>query len=196
MDTLHKTDIMAVRTHEEMKDVLMSPESSGPNVHYYMIRGGSQKKNITVLESGTVGGEYIKAYGHYHVDELPEIYTVLSGEGIMLLQERKKLSSGELIDNEVESIKAIYFSAGSVITVPPKSGHLIINIGESWLVTSDDSPVAMSKNEKASWPIHADYKPVKDNRGFAYYVVSKDGNPDFIKNPNYKNVPNIIIEKN
>ena len=40
-----------------MKDVLMNPEANGPDIHYYMIRGGSEKKNITVWETGTVGGE-------------------------------------------------------------------------------------------------------------------------------------------
>ena len=38
-----------------------------------MIRGGTDKRNITVWEPGTVGGEYIKAYGHYHVGDLNEM---------------------------------------------------------------------------------------------------------------------------
>ena len=76
----------ASRKHEEMKEVLMSPESAGPAVHYYMIRGGKDKKNITILESGTIGGEYIKTYGHYHVGDLDETYWILLGEGVALLQ--------------------------------------------------------------------------------------------------------------
>src|SRR3989338_9251697 len=62
----------ASRSHEKMKDVLMTPDAQGPATHYYMIRGGSKKRNITVWESGTVGGEYIKTYGHYHVGNLDE----------------------------------------------------------------------------------------------------------------------------
>lgn len=185
----------AVRTHEEMKDVLYSPSSAGPAIYYYMIRGGNQKKNITILESGTVGSEYIKAYGHYHVDGLGEVYTVLSGEGIMLLQERKKNDDGTFRNDEIESVKAVFISAGSVVTIPPKVGHLIINTGEDWLVTSDNSPVAMTSDEKTSWPIHADYKPLKELHGFAYYVVEGDGGQIFVKNPNYKYVPEVIIEK-
>ncbi|MEK7228140.1 MAG: glucose-6-phosphate isomerase family protein [Patescibacteria group bacterium] len=184
----------AVRTHEEMKDVLYSPESAGPAVYYYMIRGGDYKKNITILESGTVGGEYIKAYGHYHVDGLGETYTVLSGEGIVLLQERKKKDDGSFCNDEIESVKAIFISAGSVVTIPPKVGHLIINIGEGWLVTSDNSPVALTVDEKTSWPVHADYKPLKELHGFAYYVIKEDDGQIFVKNPNYKNIPEIIIE--
>src|SRR3989344_4144912 len=76
----------ASRTHEMMKDVLMHPEAEGPAIHYYMIRGGKDKQNVTVWETGTVGGEYIKTYGHYHVGELDETYQIVQGEGIALLQ--------------------------------------------------------------------------------------------------------------
>ena len=69
----------AERTHEKMRDVLMHPDEKGPNIHYYMIRGGIDKSNITVWENGTIGGEYIKAYGHYHVGNLEEVYYVLQG---------------------------------------------------------------------------------------------------------------------
>ena len=184
-------DPFAIRTDQEMKDVLMSPESVGPLNHYYMVRGGSTKKNITVIESGDVGGEYIKTYGHYHIDDLAETYTILSGDGIVLLQSRKKGSNGEIINNEVESVTAVFVKTGSVVNIPAKAGHLLINIGHNWLVTKDDSPVALTDQEQASWPIHADYSAVKEMRGFAYYVVNKDGLPDFVKNPNYKNIPNI-----
>ncbi len=47
----------AERTHEKMKEVLMEPEAEGPAIHYYMIRGGSEKTNITIWEKGTVGSE-------------------------------------------------------------------------------------------------------------------------------------------
>ena len=38
----------ASRTHEKMQDVLMDPSGVGPAIHYYMIRGGVNQKNITV----------------------------------------------------------------------------------------------------------------------------------------------------
>ena len=80
----------AERTDIAMKDVLMHPEAEGPEIHYYMIRGGTEKTNITVWETGTVGGEYIKTYGHYHIGQLDETYTVAVGEGVVLLQKRKE----------------------------------------------------------------------------------------------------------
>jgi glucose-6-phosphate isomerase len=177
-----------------MKDVLMSPESAGPDIHYFMIRGGTERKNITIWQSGTVGGEYIKTYGHYHVMDFLENYTVLEGEGIFLLQKRKEGVDGMLVDDEVEYVKAIFAKTGSVIPIPPKAGHLAINTGSAWLVTIDNSPVNFEKSKEAAWPMHANYESVKKMRGFAYYVVIKDGKPAFVKNPNYKNTPEIIIE--
>jgi glucose-6-phosphate isomerase len=177
-----------------MLDVLMNPKSVGPNVHYFMIRGGSERKNITIWQSGTVGGEYIKTYGHYHVKDFSETYTVLSGEGIILLQERKKGPDGVPIDDEVEYVKAIFVKTGSKVPIPPRAGHLAVNTGDSWLVTSDDSPVNFEKAKEAAWPVHADYASVKKMHGFAYYIVKKDGKPVFVKNPNYKNTPDIVTE--
>jgi hypothetical protein len=69
------------------------------------------------------------------------------------------------------------------------------NIGATWLITSDNSPLASEKKDDAAWPAHADYAPVKKLKGFAYYIVAKGGAPVFVKNPNYKIVPEIIIEK-
>lgn len=184
----------AERTHREMEDVLMVPGATGPDVHYYMIRGGQEKGNITIWENGTVGGEYIKAYGHYHVSDFIETYTVLSGEGILLLQSRKIDESGQTLDDQVEYVKAVFLKPGSSFAIPARAGHLMVNIGNSWLVTLDDSPVNLGRNQESAWPEHADYEPIKKLRGFAYYIVEKDGKPTFVKNPRYKNTPDIIIE--
>ena len=182
----------AARTHEKMKEVLMNPEASGPELHYYMIRGGSDKKNITVWESGTVGSEYIKAYGHYHITDFKEIYWILEGEGILLLQMRKKDAEGNNIDDQIESFEARKVKAGDVIEVPAFAGHLLVNTGNTWLVTSDDSPVNL--DDSASMPVHADYEAVKKTKGFAYYVVEKDGQPTLMKNPNYSVAPEAFIK--
>ena len=187
-----------------MKDVLMSPKADGPKVHYYMIRGGKDKKNITVWESGTVGGEYIKSYGHYHVGDLSETYEVLAGEGYVILQRRSEegvpslvrsaktyalgntLSSEAPIDDEIVEFRAVKVKAGYKVFIPSGYGHLAINTGKSWLVTSDDSPVDFGEKNAVSMPGHADYAPFKKLHGAAYYCVEENGQPKFVKNPNYK----------
>jgi oxalate decarboxylase/phosphoglucose isomerase-like protein (cupin superfamily) len=178
-----------------MADVLLSPKSQGPEVHYFMIRGGSKKKNITVWQSGKVGDEYIKAYGHYHVSDFEETYEVLAGEGIVMLQTRKLDPAGTPINDEIEEIKAIFVKAGSTVSIPQRAAHSMVNIGDTWLVTRDNSPLASEGKGEVAWPTHADYAPIKALKGFAYYVVERDGAPFFVKNPLYKNAPDIVIEK-
>lgn len=173
----------AARTADAMREVLMDPNAQGPAIHYYMIRGGSAKRNITVLETGTVGGEYIKTYGHYHLGELDETYYFLEGEGVVLQQ--KLLVEGQ--PEIVEEFKATRVKPGDSVYMPAHYGHLMANIGSTWLVMADDSPVA-GPDDSASMPGHADYSAVKKMQGFAYYVVEKDGAPALVANSKYNEV--------
>ncbi len=176
----------AARTHEKMQEVLMHPEAPGPAIHYYMIRGGSQKKNITVWETGTIGDEYIKTYGHYHVGDLDETYSIAQGQGIALLQ-KMAVDNGVEQPDRIEEFKAVAVKAGDSIYMPPGYGHLVVNTGPQWLVTTDNSPVE-GANDSASMPGHADYESVKKMRGFAFYVVERNGAPALVSNPLYKEV--------
>ncbi|MEK7093517.1 MAG: glucose-6-phosphate isomerase family protein [Patescibacteria group bacterium] len=185
----------AARTHEKMLDVLMKPDAQGPAIHYYMVRGGKNKRNITVLETGTAGGlpaapgrpaqagEYIKTYGHYHIGALDETYWFLAGEGVALLQKLTDQSDPSV----VAEFKAIQVKAGDSVYMPAGYGHLMLNTGKTWLVMEDDSPVE-GPDDSASMPGHADYEAVKQMRGFAYYVVEKDGKPALVPNKLYKEV--------
>lgn len=177
-------EVFGTRTHEMMREVLLDQDAAGPEVHYWMIRGGSEKGNITVWESGLVGREYIKTYGHYHVDALPETYWVLSGEGYALLQKR----AGDGHDPaQLEAFKVIPVKAGDQLDIPAGWGHLVVNTGETFLVTKDDSPVA-GVGDSASMPQHADYKPVQAMQGFAYYVIEQAGKPALMKNEHYTEI--------
>lgn len=184
----------AIRTQSDMREVLMDPGAIGPESHYYMVRGGKDKTNITVWETGKVGEEYIKTYGHYHVGDISETYTVLQGEGIVLLQTRKKNTLGNYIDDEIETFKALRVKVGDSIFIPSETGHLVVNIGRIWLVTSDDSPVNFDEVDPVSLPGHADYGPVKKMKGFAYYVVERNGQPLLVRNNLYKSVPEAKVE--
>ena len=185
----------AARTHEKMQEVLMRPEAKGPAIHYYMVRGGSQKRNVTVLETGTIGGlpaapgrpaqagEYIKTYGHYHLGDLSETYWFVEGEGVALLQ--KRVSDDD--PSVIEEFQAVRVKAGDSVFMPAGHGHLMVNTGKTWLVLVDDSPVE-GIQDSASMPGHADYKPVQEMQGFAYYVVEKDGAPALVRNKRYKEI--------
>lgn len=188
MDFTHSAKHYAARPHEKMREVLMKPDAEGPAIHYYMIRGGKDQRNVTVWEPGTVGGEYVKTYGHYHVGNLDEHYWIILGEGIALLQKRAKGEDGAPVDDVVEEFQAIRVKAGDMVYMPPEYGHLVVNTANTYLVTADDSPVNFEEKDAVSLPGHADYEPVKRMKGFAYYVIEKDGKPALVRNPLYKEV--------
>ncbi len=166
----------------------MDPAGAGPAVHYYLIRGGTEQKNITVWEPGTVSGEYIKTYGHYHVGNLSENYQIIYGQGVALLQKLAEDENGEMIPDVVAEFKAIPVKAGDKIFMPEKFGHLLVNTGQTYFVTIDDSPVDFEDRDPASFPGHADYELVKKMKGFAYYIVEQNGQPALKKNPLYKSI--------
>lgn len=174
----------AARTHEKMREVLMVPDAQGPGIHYYMIRGGTDQRNITVWEPGTVGGEYIKTYGHYHMGQLDETYWILLGEGVVL-QQKLLGEEGSQEPDEVELFRAIQVKLGDSVYMPPGHGHLVANVGKTYFVTADDSPVNFDEKNPIAMPGHADYEMVKKMQGFAYYVVERDGKPALKKNPRY-----------
>lgn len=181
----------AARDHAKMQEVLMAPDAEGPEIHYYMIRGGSDKKNVTIWETGTVGGEFIKTYGHYHVGDLDETYNIVEGQGVVLLQKRKEDESGNPIDDELDEFYAIKVVAGDRVFIPSGMGHLVVNTGSTWLVTIDDSPVNFEEVDPVSLPGHADYEAVRKVRGFGYYIVSENDEIRAIKNTNYKTLPEV-----
>lgn len=178
----------AAREHEKMKDVLMDPEGEGPAIHYYMIRGGVNQKNITIWEPGTISGEYIKTYGHYHVGDLDEDYEILFGQGVAVLQKLAIDENGEMIPDVVEEFQAMITKIGDKIYMAPGVGHLLVNTGETYFATADNSPVNFDEKNPVSFPGHADYEMVKKMRGFAYYVVENNGKPALKKNPLYKEI--------
>lgn len=178
----------ASRDHKKMQEILMDPAGNGPAIHYYMIRGGIDQKNITVWEAGTVSGEYIKTYGHYHIGKLDETYWFIYGQGIVLLQKLKTNSNGEMIADEVEEFKAIPVKQGEELFIPSGYGHLVINTGKTYFVTADDSPVNFEEKDPSSLPGHANYELVKQMQGFAYYVIEHNGQPALKRNPRYKNI--------
>ena len=172
----------------------MNPEAIGPAIYYYMVRGGSDKTNITVWESGTVGGEYIKTYGHYHIGDLCEKTLILQGEGIFISQTRALDITGKPQDDIIESFRAVQVKAGDLVEIPAEAGHLFVNTGPIWLVTSDDSPVNFAEKNAVDLPGHADYEPFKKLHGAAYYIIEQNGQPTLMKNPNYQQVPEAHIE--
>lgn len=165
------------RLREELKDVLMDPKSPGVKEPYFVIRGeGGQ--NITVLTPGLNGNEFNKTYGHFHNYQGVEIYHVVYGQGVLVMQRNDE-------NGEAKEVKVVGLRSGMTAEIPSGYGHCLVNIGKTYLVVVDNAP-----NMKDSH----NFEPVKEKHGFAYYVVDKRGEVGFEANPNYKMHPQISTE--
>jgi glucose-6-phosphate isomerase len=70
---------------------------------------------ITIIESGEIGKEHFMTRGHYHKKAYPEIYILVKGKGILLLQNKK--------------FEKIRMRKGKAIYVHPKYAHRAVNMG-------------------------------------------------------------------
>ena len=162
----HKRD---VRKISELRDVLRGrvvPDLEGDPEAYYMFRQVYKKDglrfDITVIPAMVVEGECAKTYGHSHPQAeeglgYPEVYQVLGGTAIFLLQRANR-------DRSVD-VAMIRAEAGQVLLIPPNYGHVTINPSGETLVLAN----------VVADGFESDYSEFKENRGAAFYYLS-DGN--------------------
>lgn len=169
-----------IRKLNEMKNVIYDKQwlKTVPDLKlYYMYRGIKRKGelvyDVTVIPPLMLGKEFNKTFGHYHLGKIKELYIVLKGEAIFLMQ---KGSWKNLVD-----IYAVKAKKGDALIVPEKYGHVMINIGKNELQTAN----WFSINGKR------DYKQFK-KLGGAGYFYTKNG---WVKNKNYNKLPKLRFEK-
>jgi glucose-6-phosphate isomerase, archaeal len=169
-----------VRKLDDMREVLYDKgfAKNSPDLElYYMYRNLKQenglKYNITVTPSKMLGSEFVKTTGHVHNGPQKEIYHVLEGEAIFLMQK----GDGE----KIEDVYAVKAKAGEAAVIPSFYGHATINPSYKDLKTEDWSPVETE----------SDYSMYKKLHGACYFYTVNG----WIKNENYKNVPELRFEK-
>ncbi|HTL39221.1 MAG TPA: glucose-6-phosphate isomerase family protein [Methylomirabilota bacterium] len=184
-----------VRKFSEMKPVLMDKNTKPEREEVYyvyrnialpehadLIAKNQLEYDITILPPGKLGQEFNKTLGHYHANipgshtAHPELYEVLHGEGLFLLQKM------DPDFKQVITVLVTQAKAGDKIVYPPNYGHIIINIGREPLVTAN----WLSTSYK---PL---YEPVAKLAGMAYYVVADKDQPyKFVPNKDYSEIPEV-----
>ncbi len=155
---------ISYRFLKEMEDVVYDVEwfkrQKRNYILYEMRRGvkenGLLRYDITILNGKLLGKEYNKTLGHYHPKGYPEIYEVLRGKAIYLLQKPVRIISKKILD-----VVAIYAKKGDQVIIPPGYGHITINPTRNKL---------MMANIVCSC-FHSIYEPIKKYRGGAYYYT-------------------------
>jgi len=159
---------------------------------YYMYRGLKEENgiryDITVIPPMMMGQEFVKTKGHYHIGKYQEVYAVLGGQAIYLLQKRK-----ENTENEIEDVYAVRCQKGDVVIIPPDYGHVTIN-------PSSDRELKM-----ANWisrDCQSDYYQFEKMQGACYYYIESPSSPTgssgsarWTKNPKYQSAPELRFEE-
>jgi len=180
-----------VRKLSDMKSVVYDKEwvkTAKDMDLYYMYRGVDKKDelryDITIIPHNLLGVEFSKTKGHYHVGHFQETYTVLEGSAIYLMQ--KLNEAGEIAD-----VYATRVQKGDSIIIPAFYGHVTINPSET-----DDLKMANWVSENCK----SDYSLFEKAQGACYYYIRPTsaesfGEGTWIKNENYKNVPELRFEE-
>lgn len=169
------------RTLSQMHEVTIDKEATdAEKITYFMYRAVKSNEklrfDITEVLPDKLGEENNKTYGHYHPKskdgiEYPEIYQVIEGTAIFLLQKHTE-----------KGIKCALITTkkGEAIIIPPKYGHVTINKS-----TKERLVLANLVCEN----FQSDYSEYKEKKGAAVYI--KENKIEI--NKHYNNVEYIEI---
>jgi len=169
-----------IRYLNEMKSVLYDQKwaKTAPNLEIYYVWRGVKKKNglrydITVIPPKMLGEEFVRTKGNRNSKNFQELYIVLKGKAIFLMQKTK--------EKIIEDIVAIEVKRGKCVIFPPKYAAIIINPLKKELKIANWVSV---KNKNI-------YEELEKMKGAGYFYT-KSG---WIKNKNYAKIPKLRIKK-
>lgn len=142
---------------------------------YYMHRGLEHKNglryDITVIPARMLGQEFVKTKGH--INGCQELYIVLDGKAIFLLQKSDKKS--------IEDVYAVKAKKGDAVVVPLGFGHITINPYKQEL-------------KVANWMLEncQNVYDLFEKMNGACYFYTKSG---WIKNKQYSKIPKLRFEE-
>lgn len=160
-----------------VRDVLLEPGVNAPEYVYWSFRDvilpadeavfdeNGVRHNLLLLRPGRMGAEFTKTRGHVQVcddgEGCPEVYGVLHGRALFLLQQMADSGSGV----RVLDVRWIEAQPGQKVVVPAGYGAVVSNLGVEDLVLSQLAAVD-------AWPVHVMYERM---HGAAYYITGRDG---------------------
>ncbi len=121
-----------------------------------------------------LGREFVKTKGHNHSGTYGEVYIVLRGQALYLIQ--------KYAGHKIEDVYAVKAKRGNVVVIPPHYGHITIN------------PSKKETLKEANW-LCEDCPNIYDlflgKQGACYYFTAKG----WIKNSKYGRVPKLRFAK-
>lgn len=151
-----------IRTLEQMSDVVYDQKwfenADKQTPLYYMYRGlgkneADKKKiadaglryDITIIPAKMMGKEFIKTAGHAHSKHFPEIYEVLEGNAVYLMQ--------KFTTKKIKDVYIVKAKKGDKVIIPPDYAHITINASKkdlkmaNWIAIENKSSYELIQNK-------------------------------------------------
>jgi len=178
---LVKNKKASVRLLKDMSDVVYDRDfaKKNPDLKLYSVSRKVKKNedlrwDITAISPKMLGKEFTRTKGNKNDHGFRELYTVLEGEAIFLMQKAK--------NGLVKDAFAVKSFPGDWIIVPPDYEIITINPSKEKILKTGNWVSEKTKNI---------YKDIEKFNGACYFYTSSG----WIKNKNYKNVPALRFEK-
>lgn len=177
---IKKTKKPDIRYLDEIRDLLYDQNwaKNAPNIKlYYMYRGvkkkGGLRYDVTIIPPRMLGKEFVKTKGNHNSNNFPELYSVLKGRALILMQ------------------KTIGKSVKKAIAIKLKKNESIIEPADYDVITINPSRQILEITNWVSEKNKNIYENIEKMKG-ACYFFTKDG---WVKNKNYKKIPKLIFKK-
>lgn len=170
-----------IRFLKEMTDVVYDSRFAqvNPNIELYEVyrdikQDDDLRWDITVMSAKMIGKEFVRTKGNRNNKGFRELYTVIEGEAIFLIQKAK--------DGQVDDVFAVNAHASDWVIIPPDYEVVTINPSPEKKLTTGNW--VSNKTENI-------YEDIEKFKGACYFYTT-DG---WIKNENYRQVPELRFEK-
>lgn len=154
--------------------------------HEALFKRHDIRYDITAIQPGAINGEFKKTSGHYHgyiageMHTYPEVYEVIRGEILFVLQKTFQFDAEEPV---IEELKVVRVREGQAVIIPPFCGHCSINPAQEVSMFSNLAVV--------SCPLC--YEPIQKKHGLAVYVVKDRDSFQMVPNERYRNLPDVHL---
>jgi glucose-6-phosphate isomerase len=185
MEVKKENKKLEIRRVSDLRDVLCDKEwfKTATNFSVYRVFRGAKKErgliyDITVMPPRFLGKEFPKTKGNRNSNDFPELYTVLEGEALILMQKTK----GKIVKD--------------VVVIKAKKGECLIEPPEYAVITINPSRKTLKIGTWVSEKNKNIYEELKKMGGACYfYTIS-----GWLKNKNYesdskKKIPKLRFEK-
>ncbi len=163
------------RLLSEMQSVVLDKEfaKKNPKIElYHVYRKVAKKKDlrydITEMPARMLGKEFVRTKGNSNSEKYQELYTVLEGNAIFLIQKQQK--------RIVQDVAAINAQKGEWVIIPPDYSVITINPSKTDILKIGNWVSEKTQNI---------YKELEDAGGASYFYTQSG----WIKNKNYQRIP-------